>query len=341
MNRIDNIRLNLIYLYHFRSACCKGKKNDIEKQLPISTPYQPSFSITEPSKNPEDLNTQWKNLSQFLNAWVKVFWDKENKKGVYMLVWVNDDSVVSHKSPVPKSSLIYQYLISGDEDKKKVLEECETILINAYNSAVKFFPENTEVQSGFEIVGKEDFVMSVRGAFGIEIAYPYVDCLIEAIRSDSKEGINILQQFFKGIFAHEMTHYLRNEINEEENTGQEIASHAVQLLVTGGENILIDNRFEEVIKNPQTAYDLDMISALKVLQQKFSQSEYCIYKPTSFNPSELNKTMKSIPETQREKVLQNIAQEIISTSTIDLLRIAAQINVIPFKKPDLEIEKAS
>lgn len=317
---------------------CKSKEKIPAEEETTKTSEPQEIHQDEKDKN-------WKKLSPFLNAYVKVFPSKElSTKGVWMLVWVKEDSIISHDFPVPKSSLIYRYLTSKNPDKQKIFEECENKLVSAYVAAKKFIAENKEVQTGFEIVGKHDYVMAVRGGFGIEAAYLYVDHLIENIANGNKDKAEILQNFFKGVFVHEMVHFLRGEIEEEKNAGKEIASHAVQFLSTLGNSPLTDMRFEEVIKEPEDQYDFDMISAVKVLQNLLIKSGVCGYKPKSIDPSELNKAILSIPEPVREETVRKIAQKIVELSPINLLRIAADVTVVPFdmaKSKEVKLEKVS
>lgn len=300
----------------------------------------------ENTENPRTKNApedkKWKNLAPFLNAYVKVFPASEpNKKSIWMLVWVKEDSVISHDYPVPKKSLVYKHLTNKSSEKQKVLEECEDKLVEAYTDAKNFIAEDKDVQTGFEIVGRNDFVMTVRGGFGIEVGYPYVDLLLKNIKEGNNGRAETFQRFFTGVFAHEMTHYIRSEFEEEANAGKEIASHAVQFLSGLGNSPLADARFEEVIEEPEDLYDIDMICSLKVVQSLLLRSCMCAYKPKSFEPSELNKAILSIPECERENTIKRMAGIIIGMSPVDLMRTAADVTMVPFdrSKKDL-VEKA-
>ena len=169
---------------------------------------------------------------------------------------------------------------------------------------------------------------------------------LEDLEKKNEERIYYWYKFFKGSFAHEMTHQLRNELIEEENTGQEIASHAVEVLSTEGLNPILDFRLKDMTLNPKTSYAQDVIASLKVIEQKLSNLKDCTYKPKDFTSKELNKAILSISEDKREKILSDLAQEIIKASPIELLKLAAKINVIPIKNPEPanlieKLEKAS
>lgn len=271
----------------------------------------------------------WKSLSPFLNAWAKVFVPKgRNSKAVWMLVWVKEATALSNERAVPKKTLLYNCISKGGEEKEKILQQCEEILVQSYLEAKKFLArmsDDTEVQSGFEIVNEKNANMSVRGVFGIEVAVSDVDLLLDAIINDKKDEIYRLKRFFTGGFAHEMVHEIREEIFEEEDTGQEIASHAIELLSTCGDNPKTDESLlKRIKKSVYSSYDKDIVSGLKLLQSRFLVNENCRYAPESFEPDELNKAMKSIPKEKRERVLKAIAKEILHTTPLELLRLAAQ-----------------
>lgn len=292
-------------------------------------------------------NSNWFGVDPFMNAWVKVFTnpvDKKDKESVWMLVWVkNTGAALFHNEPykgVPKSSLIYNCIKSRNPEKQKILTEGENILVNSYLDAKRFLG-NKEVQSGFEITGDRDYVMSVRGMCGIEIAYPYVDQLLEELNENDETKLAYFYNFFKGSFVHEMTHKLRDEFITEEDTGQEIASHAVEMLSTEGINPFLDEKLEATLENTISSYDQDVVAALKVLEQKLSLRKECSYKPKSFSPLELNRAMTSIPIEKRKAVLKELAKEIINASPIELLRLAAKVTVVPLKKNknDIHLEE--
>ncbi len=292
--------------------------------------------ITKQENN--DLINGWKNLSPFINGLVKVIKDSKSADPVWMLVWIKNEAALFYNysyKPIPNESKLFSYLTSTNSEKQKIVLDCEKLLLNAYLDAKNFVNGGQEVQSGFEITGQDDCMMRVRGYFGIEVSYTYVDCLLEVLENNVKGEIDSWQQFFKGVFAHEMTHCLRNEILNEGDNGQEIASHAIEMLSTSGNNLIADLSFSKKIADPSTSYNKDLITGLKVLQQKLSSHVLSTYKPKTHEPNELNKSIKSIQEDKREEVLKEIAQEIIKTSAIDLLRIAAQANVIPLVKADV------
>ncbi len=340
INRIYPFRqlLNSTLYHQGVDDGANNKFQDIKTKQPQNiNPTETSIANQAKIKESNEKNI-WKNLSPFINAYAKIVASVPDKPSAWMLVWVKSDAALFYNfpyKPIPEESKLYEYLISQDAEKQKRLLECEKLLVNSYMAAKDFVSGGLEVQSGFEIVGEKDYAMRVRGFFGIEVSYSYVDCVLEAIENNSKDEINCWQQFFTGVFAHEMTHELREEIYQNGDTGQEIASHAVEILSTGGDNLLADLSLSKKISEPDTSYNKDIITGLKVLQQKLSQSNLCQYKPKTHEPSELNRAMQSIPEDKKEEVLKNLAQEIIKTPAIDLLRIAAQVNVVPMKKANV------
>lgn len=165
--------------------------------------------------------------------------------------------------------------------------------------------------------------MSVKGADGNDISYSTVSNLLKALQSGDIHAIRYCKNYIKGAFAHEMAHQLREEFLIEKNIGQEIASHAVEMLTCGGENLGADLKFEEALKNHRSSYRKDMVASLRLLQEKFCQNKSISYKPQSHTPEELNKAMKSIPKDTRVEVLKKIAKEIINTPSMHLLKLAA------------------
>ncbi len=320
MNKVTKVTPALPFARNYK---CKRVPN-IASDAPVST-------IEEKEKS---LAPGWKSQAPFLNAWAKVF--PTETKPIWMLVWVKEDSAYDNDSPVPKLSSIYRYITSQCEEKQKILVSCERVLVGAFKEAKEFIGQEKDVQGGFEIVRRNDFIMTVEGFLGIEVNYKYVDALIRAIEENNLYVAAVLFNMLKASFAHEMVHYIRDEIKEDKSAGQEVASQAVEILVCGGTNPMKNKRIEEAIKEPDDEYEQDIVAAAKVVQKKLTDLQECLYKPKSFKPDELNKAMQSISKEKREELLKKIAQEIIKTSPVDLLRLAAISNVVQFKLPEEE-----
>ena len=305
--------------------------SSVSETLP--TQLQPAKQVKLEKRN---LAPGWNSHTPFLNAWVKVF-PPENRP-LWMLVWIKDDAVHYYDAPVSKNSLIYKHITSQNEDKHKVLDKCERLLVKAFLEAKDFIAGDKEVQEGFEIVRRNGYLMTAQGFLGIEMDHRKLDFFIKLISDDNLNGISIMWNYFKGSFAHEMTHFLRDEIEVDENIGQEIAAQAVEMLICGGENPIKDTVFEEAIKDPDTKYKQDMITALKVVYRKLFLSENCTYKPLSFEPDELNKAMQSISKEKRYEVLKAVAEEIVETSPVELFRLASLGNLVSVEdKADKDI----
>lgn len=283
------------------------------------------------------LGNGWYRLSPFLNSWVKVL-DTEQKlpSKVWMAVYVKEFASVYlgiPHMPVPKTSLIYQYISSKEPKKQKTLQTFEKAIMEEFLNAKKFLPLGHIAQTGIEIVGRKKFFMAVRGLMGIAVAYPYVDEFLRVIEEDDRNKIGKLRSYFKGGFIHEIVHQLRIEFSKEYDGGEEIASHAAEILSTMGDNPFKDDYLKEVVENEKklkredALYNKDVIAAMKVVKQKLTEHPKCNYVPKTHEPNELNKAMKSIPEKIREEVLSQIAKEIVKTSPMELLRQAAGINV--------------
>lgn len=274
----------------------------------------------------DKLYLDWNDLTPFLNAHVKVIIDGD--KTTWMLVWTKDAAIISKDNPVLKGSLVYKYLTSDNEKKKELLNKAAQLIASAFWWAEDFVDGQGEVQTGFEIVD-DYFHMCVLGMLGIEVNFRPVDKLLIALKENNENKINELKVFFKSCFAHEMTHALREEIYREEKPLSEIASHAVEILASGDKLDVISEQFDKVIYNVEDDYDQDMVAALKVVAQSLSSNPNITYVPKDHKPVELLQAMESIPEDKRYDVLKEIATEIIYTDSIELLRIAAEINVIP------------
>ena len=300
-----------------------------------------------PQREGINLSQGWYRANPLLGAYYKVFnlGKNNNPDCLFIIAWVKEEASMVHSKPLPKCSLFYKYLTSTDPEKQKHLAKLEQLILNAFIEAKNFLTEDEKVQIGLEIAGGTDYIMAVRGPLGgVEVAYPYIDFILEAIINGDNAKANIMQRFFKSAFAHEITHEIRNEIEENENTGQEIASHAINFLAGCGEDQLHKSFFDEFLEDVKTDYDIDTICGMKVVYYKLSNCKNVSNKPNSFTPSELNKAMLSIPEKIREKTLKQIAREILYASPIELLRIAAGIE--PVKKGEViclmpELEKAS
>lgn len=285
------------------------------------------------------LGNGWYKLTPLLNAWVKVLdTGLDVPSTVWMIVYVKEHASiyygVPHK-PVPKNSLIYKYILSKDPKKQETLRTFEKVVMEEFLGAKRFLPIGLISQTGLEIVGKKKFFMSVRGLLGLEVTCPYVDDFLRAIDSEDQNKVRNFRNYFRAAFAHEIAHLHREEILSKDDIGEEIASHAVEILAGFGENPMKDMDLEDYIKslqkimkldNYQASYLKDVITAMKVVQQKLIQNRHCQYIPRSYVPDELNKAIKSIPEKKREEVLKKIVQEIMDALPIELLRIAAQVN---------------
>ena len=129
-----------------------------------------------------------------------------------------------------------------------------------------------------------------------------------------------------------MVHAIREEIYAEPDLAQEIAPHAAEILSTGGDNPTEDIYFEETQKKTNNRYQKDMTAALKILQQKLLQIPTCTHKPKNHELKEINKALMSIPENIKKRILKKMAQEIVSTSGLDLLRTAGGLDTIQAKK---------
>ncbi len=273
----------------------------------------------------------WKDQTPFMNTLAKVFYIDGKKKPFWIITWIKRDTAIAGKEGVPNKSLIYNYITSPDSKREKVLQIFEQILIDTFFLAKQFIAENNEIQYGLEIMYGKGWAMALNKDTSIEIAHNTVDFFLKAIRDNDTDLVNNMKQYFKSAFAHEMTHRLRNEFVAEDETGQEIASHAIELLACGGDNPISDEKFKFAVNNPTASYPQDMFTTLKVLEQKFLNNKDCLYKPKNFTIEELNKAMKSIPEKKREGVLKQIAKEILLSSPVELLKIAARVDKTPTK----------
>ena len=303
------------------------QKNNV---IPFSRHRDPSV-IRFTNKDSACHASGWKDQTPFMNMMTKVLSIEGEKKPFWIATWIKQDAALPGKEGVTKKSLIYDYITNPNPQKEKVLQAFEQILIDTFFAAKRFIAEHDEIQYGLEIMYGQGWAMALNKDISIEIAHTTADHLLKAIRDNDTNILDKTKQYFKGAFAHEMTHKLRSEFIAEEDVGQEIASHAVELLVCGGDNPMSDEKFEWIIDNPIASYPQDMFATLKVLEQKFLRNKDCLYKPKDFTPKELNKAMKSIPEHKREKILQKIAKEIINSLPIELLRTAAGVDTTPAK----------
>lgn len=294
------------------------------------------LSIKNVSRRLLHLNDGWKDLSPFFNAHLKVFPITNSASDIWLLIWTKDggtEELNEQYKPIPKNSMLYS-CFSGNGFKKKVLEEGEKILYDSFLAAKEFTGKKCE-DSNFiiNIVGEKGYGMCVTGTNSIEIASPNIDSILSCVEDENEFDLNNLKNYFKGAFAHEMTHQMRGELEVQVDTGQEIASHAIELLACGGENPFADRKFLLAIDEQDSSYHKDMVTSLKVVEHFLTQSKKCIYKPKNCKISELNKAMKSIPEKERDGILSRIAEEIIDSSNIELLRIAAGIGKGWIKHP--------
>ncbi len=274
------------------------------------------------------LDDGWKSLSPSFNAYLKVFPINKSSSNLWLLIWTTDGEAQKlnkpHK-PIQKNSLLYKYL-SGSSIESQPLEKAEKILVDSFLAGKEFTDKNCD-DSNFiiNIIGEKGYGMCVTGVNSINIACPNIDALLGFIKDNDEAAVNDLKNYFKGAFAHEMTHQIRRELETEVDTGQEIASHAIEILSCSGDNPFADRKFVLAADEQNTSYYKDMVTSLKVLKEFLTQSKNCTYKPKTYKITELNKAMKSIPERIRNTVLKKIGQEIISSSNIELLRVAAGI----------------
>ncbi len=292
--------------------------------------YLPIQDVDGYSSKSKDLAYGWTELTPALNVLSKIFHIKNNDS-VSMFVWVKEKARFHTKDPVPKSSLIYNHVRSLDEDKQFTLQICEKILVDAYLQAKDFIANGKEVQPGFEISGDKNFIMQVKGSFGIEINYRYIDSLLESINAGDIETVQNWKKFFKASFVHEMVHKIREEIYTEPDLAQEIATHAAGILSTGGDNPIEEMYTEEIEKSKNKRYQKDVAAALKVLQRRLLELPACSHKPKNFGLKEINKALMSIPENIKKRTLKKMAEEITSTSGLDLLRMAAGVDTLSAK----------
>lgn len=264
--------------------------------------YLPIQDIDGYSSKNKELAYGWTELIPVLNALSKVFY-VENNDPVSMFVWVKEHAKFYIENPVPKSSLIYNHVRSTDHEKQVALQTCEKILIDAYLQAKDFIANGKEVQPGFEISGDTSSIMKVKGAFGIEVNYSYIDSILQSIEAMDIETVKNWKKFFKASFVHEMVHKLREEIYTEPDTAQEIAPHAAEILSTGGDNPMEEVYTEEIRSHKPNRYQKDVMAALKVLEQKLLQSPACKYKPKNFELTEINKALMSISKNIKKQML--------------------------------------
>lgn len=318
------------------TSCLHRRKSSRNFALSKTRATQLETNTGNSSCEVKNLPNGWYKISPLLNGYVKVFeTDKKVPSSFWIIVWAKELASVFlgiPHNPVPKKSLIYKHITSENPEKQKTLENLENILQETFFQARDFLSKEPVLQNGIEIVGEKGYFMAVKGTFGIKVSYEDIDELIKSINESSEQELKEIKILFKTSFVHEMVHWLRKEIYNEGDTGDEIASHAVEFLSGKGENSLKDTYLaEEVIKNPDNSYKQDTVTGLKVVQKLLSQNKNCQYIPKSHEPKELNKAIKSIREKVREEILKTIANEIINKPVIDLFRIAAQANVTQIK----------
>ncbi|MBI3590864.1 MAG: hypothetical protein HY094_05740 [Candidatus Melainabacteria bacterium] len=297
--------------------------------IPFKSTYPKIQDIIQRLKHLDD---GWKNLSPFFNAYLKVFPVINDSYDVWFLIWTKDGEareLGKPYKPIPNNSLLYKHLSSSGV-KNNVLEKGEKILCDSFLAAKEFTGKNCD-DSRFvfviNIIGEKGYGMCVTGANSIEITHSNINSVLSSIEDNDETTTSDLKNYFKGAFAHEMTHQIRGELEVKVDTGQEIASHAIEILACGGDNPFADRKFKVAIDEQSTSYHKDMVTSLKVVQEFLIQSESCKYKPKTYETNELNKAMKSISENYRERILKRIAREIIASSNIELLRIAAGIGI--------------
>ena len=306
------------------------KEKELQKSNVIPFPAPNNIKVINfRIKDSSCLATGWKDQTPFMNTLAKVFYIDGEKKPFWIVTWIKQDAAIPGKEGVPKKSLLYSYIRNPDSKSETVLQTFEQVLIDTFFSAKRFIAEHNEIQYGLEIMYGKGWAMALNKDTSIEIAHNTVDFFLKAIRDHDTNLANKMKQYFKGAFAHEIAHKRRSEFIAENDTGQEIASHAIELLACGGDNPISDEKFEFAINNPTASYPQDMFATLKVLEQKFISNKACLYKPKNFTVKELNKAMKSIPEKKRESVLKQIAKEILYSSPVELLKTAARVDRAP------------
>lgn len=328
---INSVQCNLGKVIPLRENNKGQKVQNPEPKKVVSNLVTTTLAQTDENKS---LGNGWYRLSPFLNGWVKVInTGLDVPSSVWFMVYVKEPASLYYGVPyksVPKKSLIYSHILSKAPDKQNVLRRFENEVTDAFLKAKRFLsPIAVLSQSGLEITNLKKAFMSVRGLFGIEVSYEEVDSFLKAIENNNEEDIKNFRTFFKTAFVHEIVHELREEFIEEDDTGQEIASYAIQFLAGFGDNTILDKYLNGVLKDVKkinkdevehTSYFKDIITSLKLVQQKLKECSSCTYHPKDYSPSELNKAINSIPKHRKEKVLKKITDKILDDSPIELLR---------------------
>ncbi len=283
-------------------------------------------------------------LSPVINSWLKFFSPNKNTPIHSLIIWTNEEAQSLDKPylPIPKNSFIHKCMRSNNPKYKQILEKGEKILIRSYLEAEKFFNEKDKekIPLKFELVGEHGFGMETNNARkSIQVAYPSFNRLLFNIWKNNKNAIDTYQIFFKSSFAHEMTHFIREELEyNRKNRGLEIATHIVEILASDGEHLMVTNKYaaaiEKTFKSPKEyrSYRKDIVHGLLILHQILSEKKECLYKPKDFFPDELHKAIKSIPENIREGILKDLAQSILNTPSKKLIEAAKEHGKVLIKQ---------
>ncbi len=320
-----------------------NSKKDCKPTNPINTRIHPLLFLASKlkdnnhfAKNGKYFSSCHLDLEPIVNQWVTFFRPNKADSDIgWMSIYTKKMRVLNKTcNPIPKNSFIYRCLKSKDPKFQQILQEGEKVLIESYLKAQEFFSdENKEkIPAGFEIIGEKGFGMEASNA-GIRVAYSVFSNLLFNIWKNKKHAIDVYKIYFKGSFAHEMTHHIRNELEyKKRHGGVEIPSHAVEVLATDGDFLMHSNKYEHAAKNPNDglkaykSYNKDIVRSLILLQKILSKIKDCTYKPKDSTPEELNKAIKSISKDIRQDKLKNIAEEIISIPSKELLKLASSKN---------------
>lgn len=271
-------------------------------------------------------------LQSIEEARVALFLERDNSRlsktrtGVYgsetgsnHIVWVQETSPIL--SGVSKKGLSYRYLQSAEgSPEHSLLLEAEGLMMKAFLDAKKIFPQSTKIYPGFIVFKQgENTGMTTGTLLGIGVNSDNTDELFALLEKARKTGdysaVHAHMAWIQSAFAHEMTHNARGAMDDHPSlNANEVPSHAIQFLsIWDQDQSFFARRIQEIKTDKPKGFQRihAEVGGLHVVQQKLITESRCRIKPKDFSPEELQKAIRSIPDSIRAHVLMTLAESIL------------------------------
>lgn len=281
----------------------------------------------------EDERREYFKEKRTNNSWFRALGNTEKRSAVFSsndtrshIFWMTE-AQPGVMSGVGGNSPTYKYLKSPEGSlEHTILIESEKMLAQAFANAKNIFPKDAETGNGFVVrnLGPSTS-MNTGNVLGMGVDVENTDTLLllltQAKKSKDYSQVQKHLDWITSNFAHEMTHGVRVGMDDHPGlNSNEVPSHAVQFLsVWNKDQSFFNSRIAVLRGKPEQKIGRihAEIGGLKLLQRLLIDEKNSKYKPKDFTPSELQRSIQSIPEDRRESVLRELTATIIQKPITD------------------------